>query len=201
MLKTAHDAEEFMRTGARVSPSWPGGDLRGRIRCSRLISRRSRQNPLQTGRAIRFQQYLTRTGRSFRLKSPRRRHPARGIHPSLRAAKNSRRAVKLLVSMGFAAEQSSAKSSHLCLLRRSNRPTIIKRIHILDRSWSRRTHNWCHTLSEHRLRERRGPTKEDRVRRWVGHCPSSDPLNFHHRADPYQSGSKSSPMSQTRPET
>ena len=54
MLKTAHDAEEFMRTGARVSPSWPGGDLRGRIRCSRLISRRSRQNPLQTGRAIRF---------------------------------------------------------------------------------------------------------------------------------------------------
>ena len=55
MLKTAHDAEEFMRTGARVSPSWPGGDLRGRIRCSRLISRRSRQNPLQTGRAIRFQ--------------------------------------------------------------------------------------------------------------------------------------------------
>ena len=26
MLKTAHDAEEFMRTGARVSPSWPGGD-------------------------------------------------------------------------------------------------------------------------------------------------------------------------------
>jgi hypothetical protein len=53
MLKTAHDAEEFMRTGARVSPSWPGGDLRGRIRCSRLISRRSRQNPLQTGRAIR----------------------------------------------------------------------------------------------------------------------------------------------------
>ena len=24
MLKTAHDAEEFMRTGARVSPSWPG---------------------------------------------------------------------------------------------------------------------------------------------------------------------------------
>ena len=51
MLKTAHDAEEFMRTGARVSPSWPGGDLRGRIRCSRLISRRSRQNPLQTGRA------------------------------------------------------------------------------------------------------------------------------------------------------
>src|SRR5277367_705223 len=54
MLKTAHDAEEFMRTGARVSPSWPGGDLR-RIRCSRLISRRSRQNPLQTGRAIRFQ--------------------------------------------------------------------------------------------------------------------------------------------------
>ena len=58
MLKTAHDAEEFMRTGARVSPSWPGGDLRGRIRCSRLISRRSRQNPLQTGRAIRFQHYL-----------------------------------------------------------------------------------------------------------------------------------------------
>ena len=56
MLKTAHDAEEFMRTGARVSPSWPGGDLRGRIRCSRLISRRSRQNPLQTGRPIRFQQ-------------------------------------------------------------------------------------------------------------------------------------------------
>ena len=55
MLKTAHDAEEFMRTGARVSPSWPGGDLRGRIHCSRLISRRSRQNPLQTGRAIRFQ--------------------------------------------------------------------------------------------------------------------------------------------------
>ena len=54
MLKTAHDAEEFMRTGARVSPSWPGGDLRGRIRCSRLISRPSRQNPLQTGRAIRF---------------------------------------------------------------------------------------------------------------------------------------------------
>jgi hypothetical protein len=54
MLKTAHDAEEFMRTGARVSPSWPGGDLRGRIRCSRLFSRRSRQNPLQTGRAIRF---------------------------------------------------------------------------------------------------------------------------------------------------
>ena len=54
MLKTAHDAEEFMRTGARVSPSWPGGDLRGRIRCSRLFSRQSRQNPLQTGRAIRF---------------------------------------------------------------------------------------------------------------------------------------------------
>ena len=54
MLKTAHDAEEFMRTRARVSPSWPGGDLRGRIRCSRLISRRSRQNPLQTGRAIRL---------------------------------------------------------------------------------------------------------------------------------------------------
>jgi len=54
MLKTAHDAEEFMRTGARVSPSWPGGDLRGRIRCSRLISRRSRQNPLQTGPPIRF---------------------------------------------------------------------------------------------------------------------------------------------------
>src|SRR5277367_634649 len=53
MLKTAHDAEEFMRTGARVSPSWPGGDLR-RIRCSRLISRRYRQNPLQTGQAIRF---------------------------------------------------------------------------------------------------------------------------------------------------
>ena len=26
MLKTAHDAEEFMRTGARASPSWPGGD-------------------------------------------------------------------------------------------------------------------------------------------------------------------------------
>ena len=56
MLKTAHDAEEFMRTGARVSPSWPGGDLRGRIRCSRLFSRRSRQNPLQTGWAVRFQQ-------------------------------------------------------------------------------------------------------------------------------------------------
>ena len=53
LLKTAHDAEEFMRTRARVSPSWPGRDLRGRIRCSRLISRRSRQNPLQTGRAIR----------------------------------------------------------------------------------------------------------------------------------------------------
>ncbi len=60
MLKTAHDAEEFMRTGARVSPSWPGGDLRGRIRCSRLISRRSRQNPLQTGRAIRFQHNRSR---------------------------------------------------------------------------------------------------------------------------------------------
>jgi hypothetical protein len=38
MLKTAHNAEEFMRTGARVSPSWPGGDLRGRIRCSRLFA-------------------------------------------------------------------------------------------------------------------------------------------------------------------
>jgi hypothetical protein len=58
MLKTAHDAEEFMRTGARVSPSWPGGDLRGRIHCSRLISRRSRQNPLQTGRAILFNSLL-----------------------------------------------------------------------------------------------------------------------------------------------
>ena len=62
MLKTAHDAEEFMRTGARVSPSWPGGDLRGRIRCSRLISRRSRQNPLQTGRAIRFNSLLSVVG-------------------------------------------------------------------------------------------------------------------------------------------
>ena len=44
-------SRQFMRTGARVSPSWPGGDIRGRIRCGRLISRRrSRQNPLQTGR-------------------------------------------------------------------------------------------------------------------------------------------------------
>ena len=55
MLQTAHNAEEFMRTRARVSPFWPGGEIRGRIRCSRLISRRSGQNLLQTGRAIRFQ--------------------------------------------------------------------------------------------------------------------------------------------------
>ena len=31
VLKAAHDAEESMRTGARVSPSRPGEDLRGRI--------------------------------------------------------------------------------------------------------------------------------------------------------------------------
>ena len=30
--KAALDAERFMRTGARVSPSWPGDTLRGRIR-------------------------------------------------------------------------------------------------------------------------------------------------------------------------
>jgi len=35
-LKAARDAEGFMRTGARVSPSWPGEDLRGRLRWSRL---------------------------------------------------------------------------------------------------------------------------------------------------------------------
>ena len=35
MLKTAHDAEEFMRTGARVISILAGEDLRGRIRCSR----------------------------------------------------------------------------------------------------------------------------------------------------------------------
>ena len=69
MLKTAHDAEEFMRTGARVSPSWPGEDLRGRIRCSRLISRRSRQNPLQTGRAIRFQRNSSDSNRPLRANS------------------------------------------------------------------------------------------------------------------------------------
>ena len=42
--------------GARISVLAGRSDLRGRIRCSRLISRRSRQNPLQAGRAIRFQQ-------------------------------------------------------------------------------------------------------------------------------------------------
>ena len=52
---------------------------------------------------------------------------------------------------------------------RSNGPRIIKRIHMLDRSSSRRTHNWSHTSSERRLPERRGPTEEaNRVRRWVG---------------------------------
>jgi hypothetical protein len=32
VLKAAHDAEEFYEDRARESPSWPGGDLRGRIR-------------------------------------------------------------------------------------------------------------------------------------------------------------------------
>src|SRR5271156_5489564 len=62
MLKTAHDAEEVMRTGARVSPSWPGGDFRGQIRCSRVISRRSQQPPLQPRRAIRFNSLLNTLG-------------------------------------------------------------------------------------------------------------------------------------------
>ena len=44
-----------MRTGARVSPSWPGGELleAGYVEAD-WISRQSRQTPLQTGRAIRF---------------------------------------------------------------------------------------------------------------------------------------------------
>jgi hypothetical protein len=52
-------------TGARVSPCWPGGDLRGRIRCSRLISRQSRQNPLQT------EHYLREADGGGRLKRAR----------------------------------------------------------------------------------------------------------------------------------
>ena len=89
MLKTAHDAEEFMRTGARVSPSWPGGDLRGRIRCSRLISRRSRQNPLQTGRAIRFNSLLAETAKSadetILLTSETLADALRRVHPDIHA--------------------------------------------------------------------------------------------------------------------
>jgi hypothetical protein len=59
-VKAAHHAEEFYEDrGARTS-ILAGRNLRDRIRESRLISRRSRQNPLQTGRAIRFQHNLRR---------------------------------------------------------------------------------------------------------------------------------------------
>src|SRR4030095_10759286 len=45
-------AGEFMRTGARGSPSWPGRKLMGRIHCSRLLGPTG-INPLaDRGRAI-----------------------------------------------------------------------------------------------------------------------------------------------------
>jgi hypothetical protein len=51
--KWRFDAERFMRTETRGSPSWPGLWTRDRIRCRRL-TRPNRKNHLQTGRAIRF---------------------------------------------------------------------------------------------------------------------------------------------------
>ena len=64
-----------------------------------------------------LQHNFARTGRSFGLKSPD--HWAR---PAVfERCKGIPGAVKLLVSTGFAAEQSNAKSSHLYLPRRARR--------------------------------------------------------------------------------
>ena len=54
MLKTALDAVTFMRTGTRVSPSWPGPRAHRPDTLKQTDHRRPRSSPLQTGRAIRF---------------------------------------------------------------------------------------------------------------------------------------------------